>query len=37
MFLGHLLSIRKIEIKQKVNVDKDNFLHFQCIECTISK
>jgi hypothetical protein len=38
-FHGHakqlyLLCISKIEIKYKVNVDKDNFLHFQCIECT---
>jgi hypothetical protein len=23
-----ILSITKIEIKHKVNVDKDNFLHF---------
>jgi hypothetical protein len=23
-----LLSILKIEIKHKVNIDKDNFLHF---------
>jgi hypothetical protein len=26
--LVHLLSIPKIEIKHKVNVDKNNFLHF---------
>jgi hypothetical protein len=32
--LVHLLSIPKLEIKHKFNVDKDNFLHFQCIECT---
>jgi hypothetical protein len=29
-----LLSISKIEIKYKVNVNKNNFLHFQCIEYT---
>jgi hypothetical protein len=30
----HFLIIPKIEIKRKVNVDKNNFLYFQCIECT---
>jgi hypothetical protein len=30
----HLLSIQKIEIKHKVNIDKNNFLHFQYIEYT---
>jgi hypothetical protein len=31
----HLLSIaKKVEIKHKVIVDKDNILHFQCIVCT---
>jgi hypothetical protein len=29
-----LLSIPKIEIKDKFNVNKDNFVHFHCIECT---
>jgi hypothetical protein len=24
----HLVNIQKIEIKHKVNVDKDNFLYF---------
>jgi hypothetical protein len=30
---GAFVSIPKIEIKYKVNVDKNNFLHFQYIEC----
>jgi hypothetical protein len=29
-----LLSITKIEIKYKVNVDENNFWQFQGIECT---
>jgi hypothetical protein len=24
-------------IKYKINIDNDNFIHFQCIECTIFK
>jgi hypothetical protein len=32
-----LLSIPKIKIKHKVNADKNNFLHFQCIEWTSFK
>jgi hypothetical protein len=32
-----LLTIQKIEIKHKFNVFNNNFLHFQCIECTIFK
>jgi hypothetical protein len=35
--LVHLLSIQKIEIKHKINVNKNNFLYFQCIECTSFK
>jgi hypothetical protein len=30
----HLLNLPKIEIKHKINVDKNKFLHFQYIECT---
>jgi hypothetical protein len=33
----HLLNIPKIEIKHKVNIDKNNFLHFQCIKYTSFK
>jgi hypothetical protein len=33
-YAGHLLSIPKIKIKNKINVDKDNFLHFQYIKYT---
>jgi hypothetical protein len=34
MYLINLLSIPKIEIKHKVDVDNDNFVHFQYIDCT---
>jgi hypothetical protein len=33
----HLLSIPKIAIKHKINDNKDNFIHFQCIEYTSFK
>jgi uncharacterized protein (AIM24 family) len=35
--LRHLLSILKLKIKDKFNVNKDNFLHFRCTECTSFK
>jgi hypothetical protein len=37
MHLVHLLTISKMEIKHKIHVDKNNFLHFQYIEFTSFK
>jgi hypothetical protein len=29
-----LVQHTKNRVKYKINIDKDNFLNFQCIECT---